>query len=185
MANFEREDGMTRDDLVQRVALMEAMIAEGRQCTARFGWCFVLWGVIDICAMGWQYLQPTSYWAWPVSIAIGVILQFTGIAVLRRKSGIACGKNARAAAFRRYGDDGSYREHSTLLPRWRKTRRGRSRFFAAMMMFVGMAHGTSALILRWRAQGLVAGCWWVGGIAMFFVPWPYPMESLSWRCSSG
>ena len=31
MAEFEREDGVTRNDLVQRVALMEAMIAEGRR----------------------------------------------------------------------------------------------------------------------------------------------------------
>ena len=42
-------------------------------------------------------------------------------------------------------------------------------FTAAMLMFVGMAHGTSAMILRWRAQGLVACVWWVGGVAMFFI----------------
>jgi hypothetical protein len=175
MANFDAEDGTTRDDLVQRVALMEAMIAEGRQSTARFGWCFVLWGVIDICAMGWQYLQPTSYWTWPVSIAIGVILQFMGIAVQHRKSGTACGKNARGRSIQAvWGMMGATAtlyfaaamvEHKT----WQIS------FFAAMMMFVGMAHGISALILRWRAQGVVACSWWVGGIAMFFVPWPYPL----------
>jgi hypothetical protein len=175
MANFEREDGMTRDDLVQRVALMEAMIAEGRQCTARFGWCFVLWGVIDICAMGWQYLQPTSYWAWPVSIAIGVILQFTGIAVLRRKSGIACGKNARGRSIQAVWGMMGVTATLYFAAAMAQDKTWQISFFAAMMMFVGMAHGTSALILRWRAQGLVAGCWWVGGIAMFFVPWPYPM----------
>ena len=47
MAEFEQEDGMTRDDLVQRVALMEEMIAEGRRSTICFGWIFVLWGLIE------------------------------------------------------------------------------------------------------------------------------------------
>ena len=53
MANFEAEDGTTRDDLVQRVALMEEMIAEGRQTTVRFGWIFLLWGVDR---SGWRWL---------------------------------------------------------------------------------------------------------------------------------
>jgi hypothetical protein len=43
-------------------------------------------------------------------------------------------------------------------------------FVAAMLMFVGMAHGISAMILRWKAQGLVACVWWIGGVAMFFLP---------------
>jgi hypothetical protein len=42
-------------------------------------------------------------------------------------------------------------------------------FTAAMLMFVGMAHGTSAMILRWKAQGLVACVWWIGGVALFFL----------------
>ena len=54
MAEFEQEDGMTRDDLVQRVALMEAMIAEGRQYTGRNAWIFVLWGLVDLTAWAWQ-----------------------------------------------------------------------------------------------------------------------------------
>ena len=34
MTHGEQEDGTTRDDLMQRVALTEEMIAEGRQSTA-------------------------------------------------------------------------------------------------------------------------------------------------------
>jgi len=167
MAELEQEGGTTRDELVQRVALMEEMIAEGRQSTARFGWCFVLWGVIDLCAMGWQFLQPRSYWPWPVSIAIGVILQFMGIALQRRKSGAACGKNARGRSIQAvWGMMGAtatlyfaaaMAQHKT----WQIS------FFAAMMMFVGMAHGTSAMILRWRMQGLAAAVYWAGGVAIF------------------
>jgi len=40
-------------------------------------------------------------------------------------------------------------------------------------MFVGMAHATSALILRWPAQAAVAVLWWAGGIATYFLSWEY------------
>ena len=131
MAEFEQEDGTTREDLVQRVALMEEMIAEGRQSTARFGWCFVLWGLIDLCCHGLAVPSAQVHWAWPVSIAIGVILQFMGIALQRRKSGAACGKNARGRSIQAvWGMMGGDRRGITLylLPRWRNTRHGRSRF---------------------------------------------------------
>ena len=62
MANFEAEDGTKRDDLVQRVALMEEMIAAGRRSTLRFGWIFVLWGLIDLAPVGWQLVVPNSRW---------------------------------------------------------------------------------------------------------------------------
>src|ERR1039458_8290279 len=72
MTNFDREDGTTRDDLVQRVALMEEMIAEGRQSTARFGWFFVMWGLVYFAATGWDLFLPFKYWAWPVCVAVAI-----------------------------------------------------------------------------------------------------------------
>ena len=44
MTNLEQGNGTSRDDLLQRLALMETMIAEGRRNTGRFGWVFILWG---------------------------------------------------------------------------------------------------------------------------------------------
>jgi hypothetical protein len=85
MTNPEMDNGITRDDLVQRVALMETMIAEGRRSTARFGWIFVLWGLVDLFGIGWEVLRPSN-WVWPVTIGGGVILFFAGLA-LRRRSG--------------------------------------------------------------------------------------------------
>jgi len=32
-----------------------------------------------------------------------------------------------------------------------------------------MAHAISAVILRWRAQAVMAAVWWAGGAAIFFV----------------
>jgi hypothetical protein len=41
-------------------------------------------------------------------------------------------------------------------------------FWAALLFFVGLAHGISAMILRWGMQGLAAAIWCAGGIATFF-----------------
>jgi hypothetical protein len=48
-------------------------------------------------------------------------------------------------------------------------------YIAAIFMFLGMAHATSAMILRWGAQGVVAGLWWAGGVATYFVPRDFVM----------
>ena len=168
MTNTEPDNGTTRDDLLQRVALMELMIAEGRQSTARFGWIFVLWGLVDLAGMGWQILRP-SYWVWPVTICSGLILQFVVIA-LRRRSGTWCSTTAKSrsisavwgmmgAATSLYCFTGIFRHHADDIS-----------YIAAVFMFVGLAHATSAIILRWGVQGFVAGIWWAGGIACFFVP---------------
>ena len=69
MTHMERGDGVTREELVQRVALMEEMIAEGRQSTARYGWMFVLWGLTYFAAIAWTVYLPYTEWAWPVCIA--------------------------------------------------------------------------------------------------------------------
>jgi hypothetical protein len=44
-----------------------------------------------------------------------------------------------------------------------------SAYIAAVLFFVGTAHATSAMVLRWVPQGLVAAIWWACGIAIFFV----------------
>jgi hypothetical protein len=168
----EPEDRITREDLIQRVALMENMIAEGRQSTARFGWLFVLWGVIEIAGMAWQGNEAPSKWIWPVTVAVGLILQFAGFA-LRRNRGIACSTNLKArsigAVWSMMGLAASlYCFTGTFLHD-----AGQISFFAAIFMLVGLAHATSAVILRWAAQGFVAAVWWAGGLAAFLVPREY------------
>jgi len=173
MANFEAEEGTTRDDLVQRVALMEEMIAEGRRSTIRFGWIFVLWGLIDLAPVGWQLAVPHSdwveIWSWPIAIACGFVIQSVVMAILRRRSGVVCGSNIRgrsiSAVWAMMGLTAMLYFAGAMISHkaWQIS------FVVAMLMFVGMAHGTSAMILRWRAQGLVACVWWIGGIALFFL----------------
>ena len=169
MTNTEREDGVTRDELVQRVALMEEMIAEGRRSTARFGWSFVLWGLVTLIGIGWQYLQPHLHWIWPVAIASGFLIQFIGIAIHRRR-GRSCSNNMQsrsiAAVWRMTGIAIILYAAPAIVTHTIH----QIAYVAAIFIFLGLAHAISALILRWRAQGVVAGLWWAGGIATYFVP---------------
>ena len=169
------EPNPTRDDLVARLDLMEAMIAEGRQATARCGWIFVLWGLIDLAGLTLQRLYPYRSWNWPVIISLGWIIQFTVFFWQRRRAGRACSPNTRGRAMAAiwgmmgvtltlYCFTGIFTHHSDRA------------YFSAIFMIIGMAHAISAIILRWRTQGAVAALWWAGGVSVFFLPltrhWP-------------
>jgi hypothetical protein len=167
MADFETGNGSSREELLQRVALMELMIAEGRRSTARFGWIFVLWGLVDIFGMGWQIYWPSN-WVWPVTIGCGLILQFAGIA-LRRNKGQWCSATMKSRSISAvwsmmglatsiYCFTGIFSHHTDGVA-----------YVAAIFMLVGLAHAISSLILRWGVQGFVAGTWWAGGITAFFI----------------
>jgi hypothetical protein len=172
MTNQETDNGTTRDDLVQRVALMETMIAEGRRNTGRFGWIFVLWGLVCLSGVGWSYLQPNGYWVWPIVIGSGFLIQFIGIA-MRRRSGHWSSGNMKsrsvAAVWRMMG----FAIVLYAAPAIVTHTIHQIAYIAAIFMFLGLAHATSAMILRWKAQGVVAGLWWAGGVATYFVPRDY------------
>ncbi len=165
MTNPEPESGTSRDDLIQRLALMETMIAEGRRSTTRCGWIFVLWGLVDIAGIGWEWVRP-SYWIWPTVLATGFAAMFL-IRALQKPDPFRCssmeGRTVSAIwgmmglATTLYVAAGIYRHLS-----WQYS------YIAAIFMFVGLAHAISAMVLRWRVQGVVAMFWWAGGIAMFF-----------------
>jgi hypothetical protein len=164
----EEANGNTRDELVQRIALMEAMIAEGRQSTGRAGWIFVMWGMLYFVATGWVYYLPLQNWAWPVCMTAG------GFAVglwgrRQRRGGMVAGARSRTlgavwsmmgmavALFAVFGGVTHKAWHAPEV------------YMAAILFFIGLAHAISAVVLRWVAQGMAAAVWWGGGIAMLFV----------------
>jgi hypothetical protein len=167
MTNFEQDNGTTRDDLVQRLALMEIMIAEGRKSTARFGWIFVMWGVLYFAAVGWTIYLPFAGWAWPVCIAAGVATILVVKSRQRRADGLGENQRSRSidAVWRVMGAAITLYVIAAVLSH----HAGSPAYAAAILTFIGMAHATSAIILRWTAQGLAAAVWWVCAIAMFFV----------------
>ena len=150
---------------------METMIAEGRRSTARWGWIFVLWGLVDIAGMVGQVAAPRAFWVWPVAISSGFVLQFVGWAVIQRRGGWG-GRTIKSrsmmavwsmmgVALTLYCFTGAFRGAA-----------GQVSFVAAILMMVGLAHAISAVILRWRVQGLVAASWWIAALACFFIPSP-------------
>lgn len=172
MANFDNTNDVSRDDLLQRVALMETMIAEGRRMTARFGWVFVLWGVVNLVGIVLQYTHERSNWVWPVTLGVGIVLQSVGIAMCKRSSPV-CGYSTQtrsiSAVWMMMGCAAMFYFAGAMLSHhtWQVS------YLGGMLMIIGLAHAISAMILRWRVQGLVAALWWVGGFATFFVPSSY------------
>jgi len=162
------EPAPTRDDLVARLNLMETMIAEGRQATARFGWIFVLWGLVNLAGLTLEWEHPGHDWTWPLVIGIGVVLQFGGMA-LRRGSGRICHSNTQARAVSAiWGMMGVTLILYVFTSLFTHYAWGHT-YFAAILMTVGLAHAASAIVLRWPAQIAVATLWWAGGLTCFFV----------------
>jgi hypothetical protein len=166
MTVSEPDSGTTRDDLIQRLALMEQMIAEGRQYTGRNSWLFVLWGVVDLVALSWQHYFSAfgGRWAWVVCLPAGVILTLGGKALQRNRQ-VYSDNQQCTRVMSVWGIMGlalGIFIASTMLTHfdWQYT------YMAAILMMIGMAHGISATFLRWRMQGLVATVYWAGGVAI-------------------
>ena len=162
------EPAPTRDDLVARIDLMEAMIAEGRQATCHFGWIFVLWGLVDIFGMVLEWEHPDHAWNWPLAIGLGIVLQFIGFTLRRRSRGV-CRPNTQSRAISAiWGMMGA-----TLIlfcfTAIFTHQAGGSGYLAAIFMTIGLAHTASGIVLRWPVQFFVGVLFWAGGLACFFV----------------
>lgn len=164
MTNSETDGGVTRDDLMQRVALMETMIAEGRRSTARYGWVFVMWGLLYIAAVGWMLFLPFARLAWPVCIGAGIAAVV--ISESRRKRVEGCGNLKSRSVGAVWSSMGIaitlFVAAAAVSHHWGIA------CFAAILFFIGLAHGASAMILRWGMQGLAAAVWCGCGVASFF-----------------
>jgi hypothetical protein len=170
MTDFETSNPLQRDDLIQRLELMEAMVAEGRSTTIRYGWIFLMWGLLYFAAVGWELYLPARNFAWPVCMVLGVvILQVWRWRIVRSGLGhespssrsIGAVWGAIGLAFFLYMGAAALSHHIQSVA-----------VNATVMFFLGLAHAISALILRWRVQGAVAAIWWAGGMAIFFAPYP-------------
>jgi hypothetical protein len=170
MSNLDPDSGTSHDELVQRIELMEAMIAEGRGFTTRNAWIFVLWGLVDLTAWSWQNFAHSHFaaaWAWPVCLIGGAILTFIGKALQKKPEGVpnsaACGRVM--AVWLMMGFAMAIYVASAMITHftWQYS------YIAALLMMIGMAHAISAVLLRWRVQGVVAAVWWAGGAAIFFL----------------
>jgi hypothetical protein len=156
---------LTRDELVARLQLMETMVAEGRRATGRYGWIFVLWGLVDIAGYVWQSAKPNWFGPWPIVLCVGIVLQIVGLRLFCGGGSRTMKNRALTAVWQMLGVGlmiycltAMFTQHAGGRP-----------YTAAIFMMLGMAHGTSAIILRWSAQGLVSAAWMAGGVACYLV----------------
>jgi hypothetical protein len=175
MTDFERNDVANRDELIQRVALMEAMIAEGRRTTMRYGWVFVMWGLVYIVAMSWTIYLPMRNVAWPVCIGLGLVVS-AGMRVRQKRAGASETQKSRniGSVWNGMGITVTLFAVSAVLA----GHGSEPVYVAAILFIVGMAHGISALILRWVAQGAAAASWWGCGVACCFATTARQIEGL-------
>lgn len=152
-----------RQELNDRLSLIETMIAEGRQSTQSWGWTFVLWGVAYYVAIAWAYWGNPAV-AWPVTmIAAGLI---TALVAMRRSSGRPETKVGRSMASVWIslgislflfgicaGISGHADQHVVI---------------AVIATMLGMANATSSLTLNWKPQFACAIIWWATAVVSLF-----------------
>lgn len=153
---------MERDELTERLGIIESMIAEGRRDTEYWGWAFLLWGLGHLTAALWGQVHAI---AWPVTMtACGIV---TGLGAYRNS--------------RRRGKSTSVGR--TLAALW--TALGVSLFVAMIggiagdlpggavvsMFFIlmGAASFASGLIVRWPWWSGLGVLWWAAGLASMVV----------------
>jgi hypothetical protein len=158
-------------DLRERLALIESMIAEGRRKTESWGWVFLLWGVAYSVAIAWSTRgRDLSVWsngrtlAWPVTMVVAFVL--TMIIAIRKGKGQPVTTVGRAIAaiwicagvsmllvFPALAISGRLDEHT---------------FVSLVGAMLGAANGASGIILRWKWQVACAIVWWITSAAACF-----------------
>jgi hypothetical protein len=163
-------DEMDGKDLAERVKLIESMMAEGRQRTARWGWTFVLWGVAYLVATAWSSgLLGGPVWAqhllaWPVTMIAASIA--TGVAIARMKKGQPATTLGRAigATWAAMGIS----LFVVLMALGLSGRFDLHVFVAIIGGMLGVANMTSAIILKWKMQFACAVVWLASAMAACF-----------------
>lgn len=159
------QDETSAQDLKDRLALIEIMLAEGRQTTESWGSIFVLWGVAFYAAMAWAAWRPRP-WVWPVTMVLAA-------AVTLVLASIKAGRQAKTALGRSIVSVWAALGVSMFVifvPLGMTGRLGDARVFIAVASaMLGMASATSALILRWKVQFGCAVTWWAAAVAACFL----------------
>lgn len=159
-------DDESRESLAHRIDLVAAMIAEGKNSTARRGWIFVTWGLVYIVAIMWNWFLPQKEWAWPICIALGLVTIILGRARHRHLN------NSESTQSRSIDAVWGWFGKAVLLyviVAGASHHLQEPSYDAAILIFFGAAHAVSASILRWNLQKGVAILWFAGGAATFFV----------------
>jgi hypothetical protein len=157
------DDRMNSQDLQERLALIEDMLAEGRRSTESWGWVFVFWGIAYYVAIMWGAMSHDP-WVWPVTMISACVL--TGVLVSRKSTlrtnttiGRAIGAIWIAAGismflvFLSLGTSGRIDLHIMV---------------AVLGAMLGFANAASSMILKWKMQFACAVVWWACAVFACF-----------------
>ena len=165
------QEEMSAQDLKDRLALIEAMIAEGRRRTESWGWVFLLWGIAYYVAIGWAtWGGPISVWgrrnslAWPITMLLAFVATWT--IGLRKGKGQPSTSISRAVVAVWMSIGASM---LLLFPALAMTGRlDEHAFVTIVAALLGAANGAAGFILRWKAEVACAIVWWATAAAACF-----------------
>ncbi|MGO8719076.1 MAG: hypothetical protein ACLQMO_07645 [Acidobacteriaceae bacterium] len=155
----------TREELLTRLELVEAMVKEGRKSTEYWGWTFVLWGTAYLIAIAWASWSMRPDIAWPVTMIAAMIL--TVIVAARKKRA-----KPQTPVSRAIGGIWAAVGTAIFIYSFAVAISGRSEmhsYMAAIEILLGVANCAVSMVLRWRGQFLIALLWWVSAVATCFV----------------
>jgi len=147
--------------LLDRLNLIEQMVAEGRQTTERHGWIFIAWGLCYIVATLWASVGPYRAWSWWVCLAVTLAFVTAGQIRQRRKSAGAVSTKSHtlgsvwtvfSVAIMLYVFAAAISNHI-----------GGVMFLSTICFFLGTVNVTSAAIYRWPMQSIAGLIWWAAG----------------------
>jgi hypothetical protein len=154
-------ESFERQELSERLSLIESMIAEGRRSTESWGWVFVLWGVAYYVAIAWSAWGNHSSLAWNVTMTAAMILTFGLVSWRASKRGPRAHSattvgRAITAVWIAVGVS-----FVVLLPSLGIGGRSTSNLVVAVIgTLLGTANGASSMILKWKLQFACALVWW-------------------------
>jgi hypothetical protein len=165
------QEETSRQDLKERLALIETMIAEGRRNTESWGWVFLLWGAAYFVAIAWSsWGDGFSVWgsgnslAWPVTM---IVAFFATLAVgFRKGKGHPATTVGRAivAVWLCVGIS-----MLVLFPALAINGRLDQHVFVALVAaMLGAANAASGVMLRWKGQIACGVIWWGASAAACF-----------------
>ena len=156
-----------RKETLDRLKLIEAMMAEGRRSTQRWGWSFLLWGIGPLMAMLWAADWPHPDWSWPVTMGLCIMVNGLVLKARNRRG------EFETTTMRSVGAVWTCAGVTVLLLAFGAVWSGMVEFrylYVILFALAAVAHGASSLILRWWPQFLAAVVWWLASILAFVVP---------------
>lgn len=148
---------MTSQDLKERIALIETMIAEGRKQTQSWGWTFLLWGVAYYIAMAWTAWGTRPALAWPVTMIAASIVTALSAARMAHSHPTTTLGRATGSVWLAVGISMFILLFALA---WQRLL-DQQIFMGIVAAMLGTANAASSLILKWKAQFVCTVVWWI------------------------